>query len=76
MKYASNVKYLAEKSCVECEVARACGSCLKRITQIEYYTTEIIILKRLLKTSSDICYFIIKRTEIDKKKEFRLIIFA
>ena len=31
----------------ECELDRACESCLKRITQIKHYTTEIIKLKRL-----------------------------
>ena len=35
------------KSSFEGEIARACESCLKRITQIKYYTTENTKLKRL-----------------------------
>ena len=33
--------------CFECEVVKACRSCLKRITQIKYYSTEINKIKRL-----------------------------
>ena len=35
------------KNCFECEIARACGSYVKRITQAKYYTSEINQLKRL-----------------------------
>ena len=34
-------------NCFECEVEKACRNCLKRITQIKYYSTEINKLKRL-----------------------------
>ena len=34
-------------NCFECEVVKACRSCLNRITQIKYYSTEINKLKRL-----------------------------
>ena len=34
-------------NCFECEVVKACRKCLKRITQIKYYSTEINKLKRL-----------------------------
>ena len=33
--------------CFECAVIKACRSCLKRITQIKYDSTEINKLKRL-----------------------------
>ena len=34
-------------NCFECEIVKACGSCLRRITLIEYYSTEINKLKKL-----------------------------
>ena len=36
-----------EMICFECENVKACRSCLKRITQIKNYSTEINKLKRL-----------------------------
>ena len=34
-------------NCFECEVVKACRNCLKRKTQIKYYSTEINKLKIL-----------------------------
>ena len=34
-------------NCFECEIVKSCTSCLNRITQIRYYSTAIIRLKRL-----------------------------
>ena len=33
-------------NCSDCELSRSCGKCLRRITQIKVYSTEINKLKR------------------------------
>ena len=34
-------------NCFDCEISKSCDKCLKRITQIKMYSTEISKLKRL-----------------------------
>ena len=34
-------------NCFECDVIKTCKTCLNKLTQIEYYSTEIFKLKRL-----------------------------
>ena len=47
IKWTINVKVNTKKKSFECEIVRSCKNCVKKITQIKYYSTKSNKLRRL-----------------------------